>query len=272
MKVKFDELMPVPSPQDLAEARERVQERQDRQARANSARREQLLDTAQALIDAQGLDGFNMRVMARRAGYTAGALYAYFDGKEGILLALQRRVLDRLADAVQGVKPTRPSRATRPGPVGRQAVAVGLPQQLYLAQSLAWWRCLAQDPGGFQLLLLRPSLVAAAGAPATQGPLGGPAAMLGDLEAALQPCRDSLLASGLDETEAHLLHRELVACGLGLLALATASGHSEPGGLETQWRSTLERWLAVSLRPTLAPQATDGTPAGPIDQADLFGE
>jgi hypothetical protein len=96
--------------------------------------------------------------------------------------------------------------------------------------------------------------------------------MLGDLEAALQPCRDSLLASGLDETEAYLLHRELVACGLGLLALATASGHSEPGGLETQWRSTLERWLAVSLRPTLAPQATDGTPAGPIDQADLFGE
>jgi AcrR family transcriptional regulator len=270
MKVKFDVLMPVPSPQDLAEARERIQERQDRQTRANSARREQLLDTAQELIDAQGLDGFNMRVMARRAGYTAGALYAYFDGKEGILLALQRRVLDRLADAVQGVKLPRSSRGTRPGSVGRSVVALGLPQQLYLAQSLAWWRCLAQDPGGFQLLLLRPTVVAAVAAPATQGPLGGPAAMLGDLEAVLQPCRDSLLASGLDETEAYLLHRELVACGLGLLALATASGHSQPGGLEAQWRSTLERWLAVSLHPV--PQAGDGATAGPIDQADLFGE
>ena len=278
MKVKFDALTPVPSPQDLAEARERIQERLDRQARANAIRREQLLDVAQDLIDAQGLDGFNMRVIARRAGYTAGALYAYFDGKEGILLALQRRVLDRLADAVQGVKLPRASRGARPGPAGTQeaktapAVALGVAQQLYLAQSLAWWRRLAQDPGGFQLLLLRPSLVTAVGSPAAQDPLSGPAAMLGDLEAVLQPCRDSLLASGLDETEAYLLHRELVACGLGLLVLATASGHSEPGGLEAQWRSTLERWLAVSLRPTLAPQGGDGTPAGPIDQADLFGE
>lgn len=267
MKVKFDTLTPVPSPEDLAETRARNQERLDRQARANGVRREQLLDVAQELIDAQGLDGFNMRVIARRAGYTAGALYAYFDGKEGILLALQRRVLDRLADAVQGVKTPRTSRGARSSATGTQdakapsAIGLGVAQQLYLARSLAWWRRLAQDPGGLQLLLLRPSLVAAVAAPVAHDPLSGPAATLGDLEAVLQPCRDSLLACGLDETEAYLLHRELVACGLGLLALAAASGHSHPEGLEAQWRGTLERWLAVSMQPIAA---------GPVDQADLF--
>jgi AcrR family transcriptional regulator len=273
MTVKFDALTPVPSPEALSEARRRSQERLDRQARANAVRREQLLDVAQAVIESQGLEGFNMRVIARQAGYTAGALYAYFDGKEGILLALQRRVLDRLADAVRAVKPPRPARSARmlamPGDDAGSVSFGGLgpAQVLYLAQSLAWWRSLALDPGGFQLLLLRPALVAASGAQATQEtPLAGAAAVLGDLEGLLQPCRDSLLACGLSEGAAYELHRELVACGLGLLALATASGHSHLDGLEAQWRGTLQRWLAQSLAPLARPADAHG--AG--DQGDLF--
>jgi AcrR family transcriptional regulator len=249
-----------------AEARARQQERLDRQARAQAARREHMLNVAQAVIDAQGLDGLNMRVIARRAGYTAGALYAYFNGKQDILLALQRRVLERLEDAVKRVKVVKPGRGGRlVGDAGATVAA----RQRYVDQSLAWWRQLARDPGGFQLLLLRPSLVSTGASPAETTPLSGPPATLGDLEEVLQPCRDSLLELGLTEQGAYQLHRELVACGLGLLALAAASGHSHPDGLESQWRSTVERWLDMGAGP-LPPVAGGSGPAGVRDQASLF--
>lgn len=271
MNIKLETLTPVPSPAAVAEARVRTQERLDRQARAQAARREQMLSVAQAVIDAQGLDGLNMRVIGRRAGYTAGALYAYFDGKQGILLALQRRVLDRLGDAVKAVKAAKPARAGR---MGGSAAAAMVARQRYVDQSLAWWRQLARDPGGFQLLLLRPSLVSAeasrtATAPET-APIAGPPATLGDLEDVLQPCRDSLLELGLVEQGAYQLHRELVACGLGLLALAAASGHSHPDGLEAQWRSTVERWLDMSAGPLAPASGGVADQAGTSDQASLF--
>jgi AcrR family transcriptional regulator len=241
MNVKFDTIRPVPTAQSLAAAQQRADERQERQSRSMSQRREQLLDVAQELIQSQGVDGLNMRLMARKAGYTAGALYAYFNGKEVILSALQRRVLDGLAFAVDGARASKPARSSR---VGKHAEASALDddrpstmaRSLFLAQSLAWWRCLARDPDSLQLLV---RAVPVAGVAGLEGSAGGVAG----LEEALGVCRQSLLAMGLQESMAYQLHRELLACGLGLLLLAAASGHGQPAGLESQWAAALERCL-----------------------------
>jgi AcrR family transcriptional regulator len=242
MNVKFDTIEPVPSAQSLAAAQQRADERQERQSRSMSQRREQLLDVAQELIQSQGVDGLNMRLMARKAGYTAGALYAYFNGKEVILSALQGRVLDGLAVAVEGARASKPTRSTR-GEKHAEASMLDddrpstMARSLFVAQSLAWWRCLARDPDSLQLLLVR--AVPVAGVAALEGGAGGVAG----LEEALDVCRQSLLAMGMQESMAYQLHRELLACGLGLLLLAAASGHGQPAGLESQWTAALERCL-----------------------------
>jgi AcrR family transcriptional regulator len=198
MNVKFDTIEPVPSAQSLAAAQQRADERQERQSRSMSQRREQLLDVAQELIQSQGVDGLNMRLMAKKAGYTAGALYAYFNGKEVILSALQRRVLDGLAVAVGGARASRPARSPRgvavpdaSGPDDDRPSTVA--RSLFVAQSLAWWRYLARDPDSLQLLLVR--AVPVAGGTALEGGVGGVAG----LEDALDVCRQSLLAMGLPE-------------------------------------------------------------------------
>lgn len=54
------------------------------------------------------------------------------------------------------------------------------------------------------------------------------------------------MALGLAEPVAYALHRELLASGLGLLMLATASGHNQVQGLEAQWLGFLDRCLSMA--------------------------
>jgi AcrR family transcriptional regulator len=262
LTVKFDAIEPVPSAKAREAAQRLALERQERQTRSMAQRREQLLDVAHDLIQSQGVEGLNMRLMARKAGYTAGALYAYFNGKEVILAALQRRVLDGLGAAAGGARAAKSGRAGSSEQVLTQENdrSTTRASALFVAQSLAWWRRLARDPDSLQLLLFR--VIPVAGAEQLEGGSGGVAG----LEDALDVCRQSLMAMGLQESVAYQLHRELVACGLGLLLLAAASGHDQVGALEHQWLAALDRWLRSACLTELPPERAGRK----VLQQDLF--
>jgi AcrR family transcriptional regulator len=64
------------------------------------ARRAHVLDAAREAFVELGLEGASLREIARRAGYTPGALYSYFQSKEEVYGALLGESLDRLQAAV----------------------------------------------------------------------------------------------------------------------------------------------------------------------------
>jgi AcrR family transcriptional regulator len=69
------------------------------QARS-AARIEQILDTAAAIVARAGLDEVTTTLVAREAGMSVGALYRYFPDRQGLILALARRNLDRYLSQV----------------------------------------------------------------------------------------------------------------------------------------------------------------------------
>jgi AcrR family transcriptional regulator len=71
-----------------------------RQQALADARREHILSAARAVFTELGLEAVSMREIAKRAGYTAGAIYSYFASKEEIYGALLVESLERLNDFV----------------------------------------------------------------------------------------------------------------------------------------------------------------------------
>ncbi len=59
-------------------------------------RRAHVLAAAREAFFELGLEGASLREIARRAGYTPGALYSYFDSKEEVYAALLGESLERL--------------------------------------------------------------------------------------------------------------------------------------------------------------------------------
>src|ERR1700739_2918280 len=99
----------------LAEV-DREQQRRDRLAVVSDAKRAHILAAARDVFEERGLDGANIREIAKRAGYTPGAIYSYFDAKEEIYGALLAESLERLntvvAERIKGL-PSVPKRAER---------------------------------------------------------------------------------------------------------------------------------------------------------------
>jgi AcrR family transcriptional regulator len=58
------------------------------------ATREQLLDAARVVFASAGYHGASVEEIASQAGYSTGALYSNFEGKEDLFLVLLERVLD----------------------------------------------------------------------------------------------------------------------------------------------------------------------------------
>ncbi|MFF2020977.1 TetR/AcrR family transcriptional regulator [Streptomyces sp. NPDC058171] len=59
---------------------------------SKQARREQLLDTAVAVVRARGADGLTLATLAEAAGVSRPIVYGHFDTRPGLLLALYRRL------------------------------------------------------------------------------------------------------------------------------------------------------------------------------------
>ncbi|MFJ2436301.1 TetR/AcrR family transcriptional regulator [Streptomyces anulatus] len=74
------------------------------------ARREQLLDTAVAIVRAQGADGLTLVTLAEQAGVSRPIAYDHFGTRPGLLLALHRRLDERHRAAI-----TRALRDAAPG-------------------------------------------------------------------------------------------------------------------------------------------------------------
>ncbi len=78
-----------------------VDARRRRERAVSGARRALILEAAREAFAEKGLAGASLREIARRAGYTPGALYSYFDSKEAIYGALLGESLERLNSVVR---------------------------------------------------------------------------------------------------------------------------------------------------------------------------
>src|SRR5215203_4625465 len=82
-----------------------MEARLQRQLNLSQTRRALVLDAARAVFEEHGIEGASIREIAKRAGYTPGAIYSYFDSKEAIYGALLSESLDRLNAAVDNAQP-----------------------------------------------------------------------------------------------------------------------------------------------------------------------
>ena len=71
-----------------------------RQQALADAKRKHILSAATSVFIEFGLEAVSMREIAKRAGYTAGAIYSYFANKEEIYGALLAESLERLNEFV----------------------------------------------------------------------------------------------------------------------------------------------------------------------------
>lgn len=80
-----------------------------RQQAMSDSRRSLVLDAARAVFNEHGIEGASIREIARRAGYTPGAIYSYFENKEAIYGALLSESLTRLQAAVDAANHAAPA-------------------------------------------------------------------------------------------------------------------------------------------------------------------
>jgi len=174
-----------------------MQAKLQRQQAMTDARRALVLDAARAVFADAGIEGASIREIAKRAGYTPGAIYSYFDSKEAIYAALLDESLARLCTTVAEAK------------VSRNA-----PPRTLAAKAQAWFDFYAAHPRdldlGFYLVHgMRP-----------RGLNNELDHALNDrLREALQPCEDALQAMGLDSQRALQENTALFAHGVGLLLM-----------------------------------------------------
>ncbi|MDP9600451.1 UNVERIFIED_ORG: AcrR family transcriptional regulator [Variovorax paradoxus] len=161
------------------------------------ARRSLVLDAARAVFLEAGIEGASVREIARRAGYTPGAIYSYFESKEAIYAALLDESIQRLQAAVAEA------------PVSQDG-----PGQALAARAQAWFDFYAANPReldlGFYLVQgMRP-----------RGLTSELDHELNDhLYQALRPCEDALQELGLDADAALRENTALFAHGVGLLLM-----------------------------------------------------
>jgi len=174
-----------------------METRLQRQQTLTDARRALVLDAARAVFEDEGIEGASIREIARRAGYTPGAIYSYFDSKEAIYGALLDESLERLNAVVEAA-----------------AAAAGLPSERLRATAMAWFGFYAANPRdldlGFYLVHgMRP-----------RGLTTELNTRLNDrLHDALRPCEEALAGMGLAPAEALRENTALFAHGVGLLLL-----------------------------------------------------
>jgi len=132
--MQLDELRPVPSEAEREAAQRQLELRQQRQLAMSDTRRALVLDAARSVFAEKGLEGAGIREIARRAGYTPGALYSYFDSKEAIYAALLSESLDRLHAEVAAARAPK-----------------GQPHRLLAERANAWFGFYARNPRDLDL-------------------------------------------------------------------------------------------------------------------------
>lgn len=174
-----------------------MEARQLRLQTLSETRRALVLDAARAVFEELGIEGANIREIARRAGYTPGAIYSYFDSKEAIYGALLAESLDRLQVAVRAAQPADAS-----------------PAAFLKAKARGWFSFYAANPRELDLGFYLVHGMAPRGLTSELN-----RRLNARLLAALAPCAQAMVALGLPEAEAARENTGLFAHGVGLLLL-----------------------------------------------------
>jgi AcrR family transcriptional regulator len=166
-----------------------------RQKVLSDARRGMVLDAAREVFARQGLERTSMREIAKQAGYTPGALYAFFASKADLLVSLMEDLLSQLLNAVSQAKSLKP-----------QA------EHMLLARGNAWIAFFTARPRDLEL-----TLHVLAGANLQAMPPELAARLHPRLRDSLFPLAQVLLAQGADPVEVDREMEALLAHGMGLL-------------------------------------------------------
>lgn len=252
MEVRLHDITPLPSASDSAQAEAQLQQRQLRQQTLSDARRALVLDAARSVFSEAGIEGASIREIAKRAGYTPGAIYSYFDSKEAIYAALLQESLDRLHGAVDAARAVK-----------------SRPDRTLAAKAQAWFGFYARHPRDLDLGFYLVQGLAPRGLTSELNQ------QLNDrLLAALQPCQDALSALGLEPAAALRENTALFAHGVGLLLLQHTGRIRMFGqAAEPLFQQYLDQLLA-RLTPAGAEAdgvADAGDAPGAAGQGDLFG-
>ncbi len=171
--------------------------RLQRQQAMSRTRRELVLEAARAVFEEHGIEGASIREIARRAGYTPGAIYSYFDSKEAIYGELLGESLDRLNQAVQEARPID-----------------GTPPALLAAKARGWFGFYAANPRELDLGFYLVHGLAPRGLTSELNQR-----LNARLYEALAPGEQAFAALGLDAAAARRENTALFAHGVGLLLL-----------------------------------------------------
>ena len=190
-----------------------AESRSARQRAVASVKRAHVLAAARTAFFELGLDGASMREIAKRAGYTPGAIYSYFASKEEIYGALLGESLERLNVSVAQALPP----ATAEGRTRAEALRLGHAGAgaLLIAAATAFFDFFRENPRdldlGFYLFQgMRPRGLT----PALNERLNA------RLRDALAPTAHALLALGFDAAAAQAETTALFAHSVGLLVLS----------------------------------------------------
>src|ERR1700739_1186795 len=113
--------------------------------------RQRLLVAARTVFARRGYHGASVEEIAAAAGFSTGALYSNFDGKEDLFLALMEREIDHHARAIASAVAARPSvaGARRGGRAGGDGVyRAGAPARAAVHRVLGLRRPRAEGPAG----------------------------------------------------------------------------------------------------------------------------
>jgi AcrR family transcriptional regulator len=128
-----------------AEARPGASRRLTREeSRANT--RERLLSAARSAFARSGFHGASVEEVASKAGFSTGALYSNFDGKEDLFLALMEREIDEHAREIAEAVRARASVAERAQGGARQWMSTIEREPELLLLFMEFWAYGVRDP------------------------------------------------------------------------------------------------------------------------------
>jgi AcrR family transcriptional regulator len=114
------------------------------QSKANT--RQRLLDAARTVFARNGFHGATVEQVASEAGFSTGALYSNFGGKEDLFLALMDREIDAHAQEISGAVADRHSVAERATGGARQWMTMIDREPELLLLFMEFWAYGVRDP------------------------------------------------------------------------------------------------------------------------------
>jgi AcrR family transcriptional regulator len=114
------------------------------QSKANT--RERLLAAARSAFASHGFHGASVEEIASRAGFSTGALYSNFDGKEDLFLVLMEREIDEHAREIAEAVRERASVAERAAGGARQWMTMIEREPELLLLFMEFWAYGVRDP------------------------------------------------------------------------------------------------------------------------------